>query len=154
MPATIKVDSQKMTHQVRYLYELSLVKNLSPTKLAPILLVSAMQIYRWYAGNVPKRGTEQLIKIGCEKIEREFPDFLEEGKATWGRLWIDDEDPAEKKREAAEKKFNAQMRRLFDQIQRKATPSEIELLAQELPAWTGLEEMLFLLKKHGIKLPK
>jgi hypothetical protein len=153
MPARIKVDPAKMTQQVRLLYETSIVKNLSPAKLAPILHVSMQQIYRWYAGDTPKRGSEQLIKIGLEAV-RQLPDFLEPGKASWGSLWTDEEDPAEKKREADERKFHAQMTRLFDELQRKVTPGEKAVLFQNPNVWPDFVEVFSLIKKHNVKLPK
>lgn len=153
MPARIKIDPAKMTHEVRELYELALIKNLSPLKLAPILNVSGQQIYRWYAGDVPKRGSEQLIQLGLAKV-REFPDHLIPGKASWGRLWIRDEDPEVKKREAAEKKFQTQMDRLFLQLKSKATTEELAILFPNEDVWLSFEEVMIALKKHGIKLPK
>jgi len=153
MPARVKIDPEKLTHQVREIYELSLLKNLSPLKLAPILNVSAMQLYRWYRGDAPKPGSERLIELGLMKI-RELPDFLAEGKASWGRLWIVD---AERKRqEADEKRFDVQMTRLRDQLTRKAPIEELQRLDKnaEGDAWSVFEDVMFTLKKHGIKLPK
>jgi len=153
MTERIKIDPEKLTHVVRELYELSLVKNLSPLKLGPILGVSVQQIYRWYAGAAPKLGSEQQIKTACDKI-RALPDHLIADKATWGRLWTRAESLAVKKREAAEKKFQAQMDRLFDHLKRKATAAEMATLLPDEDAWLSFEEIMSALKRHGIKLEK
>jgi hypothetical protein len=153
MPTKIKADPEKMTHQIRLLYELALVKNLSPVKLSPILGFSIMQIYRWLNGDVPKAGSQQLIELGIAKI-RELPDHLTAGKASWGRLWIRDEDPEAKKREADEKKFQAQMDRLFAQLRLKATAEELASLFPNEDVWLNFEEVMSALKRHGIKIAK
>lgn len=131
-PTPIKINPEKMTRKVRLLFETSLVKNLSPQKLAPILHVSAQQIYRWYSGDEPKEGSLALIDQGLEKI-RELPDFLVEGKATWGRSWVHD-TPERRRQEKKDNEFYGKVEAMYAELNRQAPPG-----ALNTPAFTNPE---------------
>jgi len=148
MSATpIKIDPEKMTPQVRILFQLSILKDLSPYKLARIIPASPQQIYRWFSGDVPKPGSAALIEAALEKMG-EYPT-----QTGWGKNWVD-ETPEAKRQARKEEKFHADMKRVFAELEPKLTPAEKELLVQEEPAWSGFAEILALCRKYRVRLPR
>ena len=159
----IRVPIEKLSPELHELYNLSALKNLNVDQLAAFVGTSSRNIYRWFHGKKPVTPFRKMIAEAVVRIKAECPgpnslaEVPEHGIASWGKcaVWELNEDPdAIKAEEDAQKKFGARMTEIFYELQRKMRPEEIELLVQEVPAWTGLVEMLPLLKKYGFKLPK
>lgn len=148
----IKIDPEKMTRKVRLLFETSLVKNLSPYKLAPILHVHPTQIYRWYSGDEPKEGSLALIDQGLERI-KELPDFLVEGKATWGRSWIHD-TPERRRQEKEGRKLDVEIDRFFTELEAKIPPSDRDAVGMTEDAYLGFQNIVTLAQRYHVRLPK
>ena len=107
----MKIDPDKMTKTVRHLYELSLVKNLSPERLEPLVGISHMTIYRWYRGAGPSGRMEEKILAGIERIKVEVPD------SNWGRRWNRPMAAAQEKRNRArEDKVDAIVDKFLHQV--------------------------------------
>jgi hypothetical protein len=147
-----KIEPEKMTRTVRFLYEFSVIKNLSPEKLAPFLGVSKIQIYRWYYGAEPKRIMERKILEGIEKIKKEIPGDTPDGLVSWGRRWNVPEDKALKKKE---EKFHCEMDRFFSELEQKAGPNE---LTWYFPDYENdclvFQSFCDLAQRYKVKLPR
>ena len=151
-----KVDPEKMAKTVKLLYQICILKNLSPRKLAPFLNVSYLQIYRWFSGQKPKPGSEQLILLGIEKINKAIPTLNRGGgrvseasdllKEHWARLGKPQTD------NKSAKKIDKKLDFLFKKIWEKASSTEREFLLTDENI-NGFREVIFLIFKYGIKFP-
>ncbi len=152
-----KFNPEKMNKIVARLYQIAIVKNVSPRKLASFLRVSHMQIYRWFAGDKPKPGSEQLILLGIEKINKAIPTLNRGGGRVceagdilqdhWARLGKT--EPDDKSAKKIDKKLDLLFRKIWD----KADSTEREFLLTDENI-NGFREIIFLIKKYGIKFHK
>jgi hypothetical protein len=151
-----KQDPAKMTRTVRILWETAHFKHLAPKKLARFLGVSHMQIYRWYAGEEPRRSSELKILKGLDRINEEIPDppmeKLPSGAEVSAAWWSEDDprNPAQ----IEERKFKAEMKGLFQELQRRLTPVEKHIIFGDREIWPGFVEVMGLVRKYRIKLPR
>lgn len=139
------IDPTKMTRTVRQLYELSLVKNLGPRKLALFVEASHMQIYTWFNGGVPTLNSEQVILAGIERIKKEVPD------SGWGRRW--NADPGTKRDKRDAERFLVAMDEFFRELEEKASEDEkTKYLTDEV--LLDFQNIMNLTGKYKIKVPK
>jgi hypothetical protein len=132
---------EKMSRPVRKLWEISLVKSLSPEALAPIVGVSFMTIYRWFQGTEPLAAHEGLIAKAIEKLEPTLP---QPGTAWWGK--DDPDDPSE----IADRARCEAIKPLFAELM-KVAPDNVRPIVEK--GWPDFAELLALAMKYGIKLP-
>lgn len=146
------IKPEKMAREVRLLWETAELRGLSPESIAPIVGVGFKTIYNWFAGQEPFAAQQDKIRAAVELIDRKFP--IEEGRAfrRGGASWVPD-DPKDP-RVLNEKRRLAKMQLLFFELERRLSPAEKALLVQEEPAWTGFQEILGLIRKHGLKIPR
>jgi len=147
-----RINTSKMTRTVRLLWENAQVYDLSLRTLGQYLGVSHMAIKRWFEGAAPTPENEAMILAACEKITAKHD--AGEGRAfrRGGAVWHPDnpKDP----RVLKEKRRLVKMQLLFYELERRLSPAEKELLVQEEPAWAGFQEILGLIRKHGLKIPR
>jgi hypothetical protein len=141
-----KINPEKMQKVVRLLYEISILKNLSPEKLAPFLNVSHMQIYRWFAGQKPKPGSEQLILLGIEKINQAIPGD-KNGLVAWGRRW-NKESPKK------DEKYYAEVDRFFKELESCVPKKQLDFLKIDDDAYLIFQNIIALAKDYKIRLPR
>jgi len=142
------IKPEKMAREVRLLWETAELRGLSPESLAPIVGVGFKTIYNWFAGQQPFAAQQAKIRAAIELIDQKFP--IEEGRAWRAFVRDDPKDP----RVLTEKRRQVKMQFLFFELERRLSPAEKELLAREEPAWTGFQQILGLIRKHGLKIPR
>lgn len=133
---------------IKLLSEAMSVYDLSPEQAAGYVGCSGSQIRRWLAGRFePTAVYVQAIVRGVEKMKAE----LSEPSAAWRSARAPEDDPGT----AAEKKFLAQMKDVFERLEPQLTADEKYLLFVAHPdSWQGFTEVLSLVRKYGVKLPK
>ena len=146
-----KFDPSKLTGVVRLLYEISIIKNLSPQKLAPYLGFSHVQIWRWFQGAEPKKDSERLILEGIEKIKQVIPgDPKQDGLVPWDLRWTEEEARAEE--EKKNKPIHDKIDRFFRELSKKVSETEAAIyLTPE--AVEDFQNLVFLAEKYGIEFP-
>jgi hypothetical protein len=163
---------EKMGPELHELYNLSILKHLNMDRLAAFVGTSSQNIRNWFGGRVPIDPFKKMIAEACVRIKAEpgpnsiadLPGLGEGPLMRWGKNAAKElaEEPEEKeefdderkKQEAVDKKFDAQMTRLRDQLLRKAPAEEVRGLNANAggDAWSVFEDVMFALKKHGIKI--
>jgi transcriptional regulator with XRE-family HTH domain len=159
--STIEPDKIK-NPKVRLLFEHALVRGLSPQDLAQILPASVPQIYRWLRGDEPRAGSLALIERACEKLKA----LPEPGRGAYrpdearaaalsALLGHHREEGEKQQAPSAEDKFQAQMKRVFEELEPKLTSNEKYVIFVANPGcWQSFIEVLALCRKYGVKLPK
>jgi hypothetical protein len=166
-----RIEPEKIRNRkVRLLYDLAQPHGLVPQDLAQILPASVMQIYRWFRGNEPKAGSLALIERACEKL-KSLPEpglFERDGRlvrtayrpdqaraATLSALLGREEEGKKKQAPATEDKYQAQMKRVFEELEPKMTAEEkYALLVANPGSWQNFVEWLWQTRKHNVRLPK
>ena len=173
-PSGLKIN--KMSSEVRSLWEVGDVARLAPSELAEYVGVSLRTIYFWFAGMKPRKAHERLILNAIPKITAEHPgpkfEEIRPGvfaAAWWGKspIAVETEDPAVKKARAAAEKaedeFYARAEKANIELHKRAAANpglavELDRIDQDNRAnpngWRWLVEFSLILKEHGIKVPK
>jgi transcriptional regulator with XRE-family HTH domain len=136
---------RKMHPKVKQLWKMAQAEGLSPEQLAPIVGVSFNTIYNWFRGRTPLPNHINLIVGAIWKVVNEKREL--EGKRPTA-VWIADDEPNPDEVEA-EKKVEI----LFDELMGKLDYVEKPLLENE-DNWFGFREVLKLMRKYRIKLPR
>ena len=131
---------------VKLLSEAMSVYGLSPEQAAGYVGCSGSQVRRWLAGRFePTAVYVQAIARGVVKMKAE----IAEPKGAW-RGKPENELP-----NAAEDKFHAQMKRVFEELEPQLTANEKYVIFAANPDYCqGFTEILALVRKYGVKLPK
>ena len=166
-----KADPENMTPEVRYLFEAGLVHCLPRKDLAALLGVSLRTMQGWFAGVKPRAAHEQLIKAASEKLKAlPEPGQVErdgrmartgyrpsDSRAALATLLGGKRGEGYRKEQvpAAEEKFQAQMKRVFEELEPKLTSNEKYVIFVANPGcWQSFIEVLALCRKYGVKIPK
>jgi hypothetical protein len=153
----------KMNEDVLALWKKGRLHGLKPEGLAEYVGVSFKTVYCWFIGQKPFEAQKLKIREAIKKIEADFPDPLVEkehqGRKVYGlkaAAWAQESDawPEGDPRDPAVievQRFRDSIRPLFYRLQRVCSESELPLVVEN---WPGFVEILGLLKKYDIGVPR
>jgi len=155
--------------EIQRLFEAAAVAGLSARALAPYVGVTFKTLYNWRSGVKPQAAHLPRICEAVRKIALAFPtrDLTERDgvlvkTAYRGVAAAPLRSPSAKQREgekqqapAAGDKFQAQMKRVFSELEPKLSSAEkYDIFVANPGSWQGFIDVLALCRRHGITLPK
>ena len=147
MKTIIKEKMADRDKLIRFLYEIMLIKKLSPEKAAAFIGCSGNQVRRWIIkGDLPTPAYRRMIEKGIKKIKREIPGD-ENGLVPWGKAFDKKVDTHES---AIDKKLNA----FFVELVTAARSTGHKLTTKDDENLEGFEEIVHLAAKLKVKLPE